>query len=129
MKTDLKPQMLKALADARGIVTIATKAVGISRRTHYEWLESDAEYKQAVEDINEDAIDFVESNLLNRIESGDTTAIIFYLKTRAKARGYTEKSEPQMIIEQPLFGRPKDNETLDEKKQQIKRLIEQLRDE
>jgi hypothetical protein len=38
-------------------------------------------------------IDYVESFLLDKMAAGDTTAIIFFLKCRAKSRGYVEKSQ------------------------------------
>ena len=88
-----KASMLKALEKTLGIVTIAAKKVGIDRATHYNWMETDKDYKTKVENINEIAIDFVEGKLYDKIKVGDTTAIIFYLKTKGKKRGYVERSE------------------------------------
>lgn len=103
--------MLAALEKSLGIVKTACNSVGISRNTHYEWLKNDPEYKSEVEAIGEGSIDFVESKLFEKIngvqigkydEDGvlhvyehppSDTAIIFFLKTRAKARGYVEKQE------------------------------------
>lgn len=89
----LKKQMLSALESSLGVVKEATKTVGINRSTYYDWLKNDYEFKQAVDEINEGAVDFAETALYNRIEKGDTTAIIFYLKTKGKKRGYVEKTE------------------------------------
>lgn len=85
--------MLVALEASLGIVSTACREVGISRQTHYRWLDEDKEYKEAVEDISEMAIDVAESNLHKLIKGGDTTAIIFYLKTKGKKRGFVEKNE------------------------------------
>ena len=93
-KTDThKKAMIEALKVSLGLVSEACKTVDICRQQHYTWMKEDIEYKQAVEDIGEDSIDFAETALKEKIKSGDTTAIIFYLKTKGKSRGYIEKSE------------------------------------
>lgn len=103
----LKRRFLDVLEKNRGIITSACKSVDISRQTYYNWLASDAEFKQEAEEINENAIDFVESKLMQKIngieimnDKGDVfevppsdTAIIFFLKTKGKKRGYVEKTE------------------------------------
>lgn len=85
--------MLSALEQCFGIVTRAAQIAKVGRSTHYEWVESDPAYKKAVEAVNDVAIDFVESKLFNLINQNDTAATIFYLKTKAKKRGYIERSE------------------------------------
>ena len=50
-------------------------------------------YKEEVDCITESAIDYVESKLYERIKANDTASIIFFLKTRAKSRGYQERTE------------------------------------
>jgi hypothetical protein len=85
--------MIDALEKSLGIVTTACKVVGISRQTHYDWVANDSEYKDAVEAIAEMAIDFAESQLQKRMKDGSDTAIIFYLKTKGKKRGYIERQE------------------------------------
>jgi len=88
-----KLAMLKALEKSLGVVTPACKNVDISRETHYRWLKEDAEYKAAVESTDDIAIDFAESNLHQQIKKGVPSSTIFYLKTKAKKRGYIEKQE------------------------------------
>jgi len=85
--------MIDALTKCLGIVTKACEVVGISRQTHYNWYNNDPEYKSAVDDIGDIALDFAESMLHQQIKEKDTTAIIFYLKTKGKKRGYIERSE------------------------------------
>ena len=91
-----KGEMIKALVKSLGIVTLACKEVDIERSTHYDWLKVDEEYKQAVEDISDVALDFAESKLHKQIDKEDTTATIFYLKTKGKKRGYIERQELQV---------------------------------
>jgi hypothetical protein len=88
-----KKAMLEALEKSLGVVTTAAKAVGIDRSTHYEWLKTDEKYKEAVEAIGDVALDFAESQLHKQMQTGDTTACIFYLKTKGKKRGYVERQE------------------------------------
>lgn len=88
-----KKAMIEALEKSLGVVTSACGIVGISRNTHYEWLKADEEYKTAVESIKDIAIDFAESHLHKRIKDGSDAAIIFYLKTQGKRRGYIERQE------------------------------------
>lgn len=102
-----KKAVLAALTDSRGIVSTACENANVGRSTFYEWMNDDPEFKAAVEAVNEEAIDFVESKLFERINGvsmadkdgniystpPSDTAIIFYLKTKAKKRGYIERTE------------------------------------
>jgi len=90
-----KKAMIQALEKSLGVVTSACKAVGINRSTHYEWLKTDEEYKKAVEDVENIALDFAESQLHKQIKDGNTAGTIFYLKTKGKKRGYVERTEVQ----------------------------------
>jgi hypothetical protein len=92
----LKKAMIEALEKSLGIVTTACKQVGIDRGTHYNWLNDDADYKKAVDGIADIALDFAESKLHKNIDNADTTAIIFYLKTKGKKRGYVERIEQEI---------------------------------
>lgn len=91
----LKEQFIGALKAGYGIITTACEAVGISRTLLYQWLDSDEDFKMKVDEVTEMQVDFVESKLLKNISEGDTTAIIFYLKTKGKKRGYTDKIMPE----------------------------------
>jgi hypothetical protein len=88
----IKKEMLAALKDTLGVVSPACEMVGISRNTHYVWMKEDEEYKLSVDDLLEFQMDFVESKLFTNINNGDISSTIFYLKTKAKKRGYFEKS-------------------------------------
>jgi len=88
-----KKAMLKALEQTLGVVTTACKKVGIINNTHYAWMASDEQYKKDVTGIADIALDFVESQLFGQIKSGNTTASIFYLKTKGKKRGFVERTE------------------------------------
>ena len=88
-----KKAMLDALEKSLGVVTSACKTVGIGRTTHYLWMDSDSEYKAAVDSLSDVALDFAESQLHKQIKDGNSTATIFFLKTKGKKRGYVERQE------------------------------------
>jgi|TARA_R100001463_G_scaffold57877_1_gene110153 hypothetical protein len=94
--TDQKQKMLEALEYNLGIVLHSCTSAKISRSVHYKWLKEDPKYAQAVQDIQESAIDFVESKLYEQIKNNNIAAIIFYLKSKAKHRGYYDKQEIAM---------------------------------
>ena len=99
-KVRLKPKFLQALELSAGNISRACMSVRINRSTYYDWLEKDPAFAESVDDVKESLIDLVESKLLENIKRGNVAAQIFFLKTRAKSRGYDEKqveSSSEMI--------------------------------
>lgn len=88
-----KAAMIEALKSTLGVVTPACELVGISRYCHYIWMNSDNKYKEAVNSMEDLALDFVESQLFRSIREGSDIPTIFYLKTKGKKRGYVERIE------------------------------------
>jgi len=100
--SDLKKNaMLQALESSLGVVTTAARAAGIERSTHYRWMREDDEYAEQVHSLKNITLDFVESQLFKKIKDGDTTSMIFYLKTQGKKRGYIERVEQEHIQTEP----------------------------
>jgi len=94
-KTKLKKiQFIKNYKSELNIST-SCRAIGVSRQTFYEWISKDKKFKREINEIEESIIDNVESKLMEKIESGDLGAIIFFLKTKGKKRGYTERIETE----------------------------------
>lgn len=87
-----KLSFLSALKASKGIIQTACDACGITRAMFYRWRDGDSGFKAKYDEVNEGQIDKVESKLLSKIDDGDTTAIIFYLKTKGKSRGYSERA-------------------------------------
>ena len=94
--TPKKEAMLAALERSLGVVSPAAEAANDDRKSHYNWLKNDPEYKAAVDSINEKAIDFAESALHKLISSGNPAATIFYCKTKGRNRGYVERQEVEV---------------------------------
>ena len=95
-RTAKKKKLLKALAANMGVVTHACKKAHVSRETYYNFLRDDEEFAKEVSHIQESVIDEVEDSLFQQIKEGNTTAAIFFLKTRAQHRGYIEKNQLEM---------------------------------
>lgn len=85
-------QVADALTRAKGFVSVTAKNLGCSDQTVRNYIDRYALCKQAVLDAREQMIDIAEGRLYQNINEGDNTAIIFFLKTQAKHRGYIEKS-------------------------------------
>lgn len=86
-------EFLDAYDRSLGNVSTACRTVGITRRTYYNWKRDNRSFREAVEDLDEYNLDFAETMLMKHIREGDTTTLIFFLKTKGKQRGYTERSE------------------------------------
>ena len=97
-----KRNFLNKYESSLGNVSVSCEEVQIARSTFYAWMEKDADFKQQVDAINEKSVDFVESALLKQIKEGNTTATIFFLKTKGKNRGYVERQEITGKDGQPL---------------------------
>ena len=94
-------QVADALTAAKGFVSVAAKNLQCSDQTVRNYMERYAMCKQAVTDARESMIDIAEGRLYQNINSGDNTAIIFFLKTQAKHRGYIERYEQRTEISGP----------------------------
>lgn len=88
-----KQLMINYLIDSLGNVWLSCEKLGIARNTHYRWLKEDPAYAELVADIPEIVKDFAEASLLNQIKQGVPSSTIFFLKTKARDRGYIEKIE------------------------------------
>lgn len=107
-----KKLLIEALKIAKGNITEATSNACVARATFYNWMKTDPEFAEAAIEAQEIALDYVESKLFEKItgvavKKGETddgepivydvppsdAAIIFYLKTKGKKRGYVERQE------------------------------------
>ena len=89
-------QIADAIRNARGFVTAAAQELGCSRRTVYRYLKKFAGAQESLEDAREKRHDFVENQLMKAVDKGNITAIIFYLKTQCKERGYIERYQQEV---------------------------------
>ena len=94
-----KETMLAALESSLGVVTTACKKTGIPRSTYYKWLKEDSDFAEKVKDIENVSLDFAESKLFEQMQDNNTSATIFYLKTKGRKRGYWEKQQFDMTTD------------------------------
>ena len=90
-------RFLKAFEKSHGIISYACEKVGISRQTYYNWLDAYPAFAERAKEIEESTLDRVELKLLEAITDGNIAAIIFYLKTKGKKRGYIEQVDNNII--------------------------------
>ena len=86
-------RIIKALGETQGLLTMAARKAGVSYTTVKRYAAEFPSVKQAVQDAKESMLDFAEGKLYQKIKAGDNTAILFYLKTQGKGRGYIERQE------------------------------------
>jgi len=82
-----------AITTSGGIVATVAQRLGVSRETVYKYSRRWETVKQALDDEREMMLDITENKLFAQIHKENMTAIIFYLKTQGKHRGYIERVE------------------------------------
>lgn len=98
----VKNNLIDAMIQSLGNVSEVCNKLNISRTTFYNYYNNDIEFKEKIDDIKNIALDFVESKLIGKIKEGDIVAILFYLKTQGKKRGYVERQETELTIQSPV---------------------------
>ncbi|MCO5190729.1 MAG: helix-turn-helix domain-containing protein [Anaerolineae bacterium] len=84
-------QVIDALYKGGGYVSKAASILGCVPQTVYNYRDRHPTIAAEWNAIREARHDFVENALHEQIRQGNITAIIFYLKTQAKSRGYVEQ--------------------------------------
>ena len=81
---DKKREFLEVYATrAHGVISIACRIVGIkSRKTIYNWMEKDPDFKKAMDDMVSYENDFMEDMLMALICKGHSPSIRYFLSHR-----------------------------------------------
>jgi hypothetical protein len=88
-----KKDYCAAILAARGLISHAAATLGVSTRAIYNMAARHPEVRAAIDEAREQTLDLAENMLFENIKKGDNTAIIFYLKTIGRHRGYIERIE------------------------------------
>lgn len=96
--TSSKSDILKAIRDKKGVVTYIYKELGMSHTTFYEILNSDPEYKVALDearkDLDDTLCDAAENALMFALSQRDdlgssVRSAQYVLNNKGRKRGYT----------------------------------------
>ena len=86
-------QFIDKIPGTGGIITTIAARVGCSWHTAKKYIEKFPTIKRAYNDEVEAMLDMAEGALLAAIKEGDWWAVKYFLSTRGKDRGYTERRE------------------------------------
>lgn len=96
-------QVKEAVEKSGGFKSEIAKILMCEVRTVDNYFKKYPQLKEDLWNVKEKLIDFVEGKLISQIKEGNLSAMIFYLKTQAKHRGFSERVETQ-AIEPAKFG-------------------------
>ena len=71
-----------------GNITAVARSLRCSRETVYKRLRQSEELRDTLAEAREATLDRAEQFLFEKCEAGDTTGLIFFLKTQGRSRGY-----------------------------------------
>lgn len=96
-----KQALVKAMSAQFSNIARACQMTKISRSTFYEWYRKDALFREHIDDLRMQLDDNIETTAIAKAlnNGGDTSMLIFMLKTRMKSRGYVEKTEVEHLGE------------------------------
>jgi hypothetical protein len=81
-----------------GIVTYIAEELNVTPMTLYKYINASPTLQQALKDSRERQVDTGVSKLMQNVNAGKETSIIFLLKCLGKQRGYIDKEIPDVQI-------------------------------
>ena len=73
-----------------------------SRRSFYNYLESDIDFFNAVQDVRDDNLSHVENKLMDCINKGNINAIIFFLRQKGAKNGWLNDNKLEINNIDPI---------------------------
>ena len=77
-----KKLFLEYYRKSMGSVMAISKKIGIERKTFYNWMRSDDEFRENYNEAKQDLLDDTEDALIHKIRKGDAGCIKFFLKSK-----------------------------------------------
>lgn len=95
-------QMITAIRESNGILAVSARKLGCSRQTVHNYVNKFATVRDAYHDARETNIDYAEGKLMKAIDKGSVPALMFFLRTIGRHRGYVERQELAGVKDAPL---------------------------
>ena len=96
-----KEQVAEALLSCAGHLTAAAARLGVVRKAVYDYIKR-YDLQGVLDDARENMVDEAVGQLHKLVRDGNLGATIFYLKTQAKGRGFTERIEQTGANGEPI---------------------------
>jgi hypothetical protein len=93
-------QIVQALHETRGMIYLAAERLGCEADTIYNYAKRYASVRDAIAKERGKTTDIAEHKLYDAITAGDPWAVQFYLKTQGRDRGYVEKLDVSILVQQ-----------------------------
>ena len=84
-------EIAQVLEECKGLVTTTAKRLGVASGTIRNRIAKSPDLQKVQNESLETVVDFAESKLLKKIEEGDLQATMFFLKSKGKHRGYSDR--------------------------------------
>lgn len=108
-------KILAAMENCGGILSVVSGRLGVHRTTLADYIKESPELQARIAAEGEYFIDVAETSLMRLIREGNVAATIFFLKTKAKQRGYIERQEVQNVQPATIEITPDEAAYFDEK--------------
>jgi hypothetical protein len=108
-KIPSRAALIEALRENDGNMAATGRRFHCDRKYIWQLVDNDPELRDLVDELSETFIDEAENKLYEAIRDGNVVATIFFLKTKARHRGYSERLELIPLNRQDIeveLGRP-----------------------
>lgn len=85
--SDKQISFLSAFVKARGVVADACKRASVARDTYYRWMKENPAFNALITRAEEEPLDYVKGKLFQKIDQGNITAILAYLRAHDERFG------------------------------------------
>lgn len=86
-------QIADALEKSAGIMSVAAERLGVDRSTICRRAQKSQRLRNVIDAATERSMDVAEAALMRAVQKGEAWAVCFFLKCKAKQRGYSERTE------------------------------------